>query len=103
MRGNHPGIGLLAAALLLGGSLVSLFSQAHAAKTFRPGQDQPVISEFRSSGPNPGYETLDDFVEIFNPSDHDVDLSGWYIQSISSSGLYRTLTQFLSGTIITPG
>ncbi len=60
-----------------------------------------VISEFRTRGPNGGN---DEFVEIFNPTGGDVNISGWTIKK--SSGCGSTVTTLLTindGVILRPG
>ncbi len=105
MRAKFHLPGFIATLLLLGGSLLaaSLGETVHAAPARNPGQDNVVISEFRSRGTSPGYEVFDDFVEIFNPTGSDIDIGGWYIKSVSSSGAYRAQFNFISGTLLSPG
>jgi len=105
MRGKNQPPGYIAALWLLTGSLfaASFGAKVQAATAWNPGQDNVVISEFRSRGPTAGFEVFDDFVEIFNPSGHNIDISGWYIKSVSNSGTTRTQYQFAGGTLLAPG
>lgn len=50
-----------------------------------------VISEFRTRGPDGGY---DEFVELFNRTNSSVDMSGWVINRSSSSGSTSTRYTF---------
>ncbi|MEM1874263.1 MAG: lamin tail domain-containing protein [Candidatus Hadarchaeales archaeon] len=45
--------------------------------------DHPVISEFATRGPDNAYQ---EFIEIYNPTSSDVDLTGWKIQYRSVTG-----------------
>lgn len=60
-----------------------------------------VISEFRTNGPN---GNNDEFIEIFNPTQADVDISGWKIRRSSTTG--STLSDvfvFPASTILQKG
>ena len=86
---HRPGF-LIALMLLLGSISAALLGiKAQAAPENSPGQDNVVISEFRTRGPSSGFELEDDFVEIFNPTDGDIDISDWSIESITGSGLHK--------------
>jgi predicted extracellular nuclease len=56
-----------------------------------------LISEFRTRGPN---GASDEFVELYNDSDLDVDISGWKIRGSSSSGVLSNRLTISPGTII---
>jgi uncharacterized protein (TIGR03437 family) len=56
-----------------------------------------LISEFRTRGPN---GASDEFVEIYNNSDLNVDISGWKIRGSSSSGVLSNRLTISPGTII---
>jgi hypothetical protein len=59
-----------------------------------------VISEFRVRGPS---GSNDEFVEIYNPTNVAVDISGWKIEGGNNSGPTGNRYTFLSGTILQPG
>ena len=73
---------LLLAGFLLGSLLPSLNWQVQAAPR-QAVADHIVISEFRTSGPN-GNE--DEFIELYNPTNGDIDISGWEIHISDDSG-----------------
>ncbi len=70
-------------------SNVSELSNSSAATTGdagsggAPGADHLVISEVQTRGVS---DHNDEFIELFNPTDHAVDLSTWSVQYKSSSG-----------------
>ncbi|MFH1524754.1 MAG: lamin tail domain-containing protein [Chloroflexota bacterium] len=90
--------------LLLMGSLVgpTMERTVHAAPAKNPAQDNIVISEFRSRGPNGGY---DEFIELYNPTGTTVDIGEWAIKK--SSGCGTTISQLgdkiHSGISLQPG
>lgn len=45
--------------------------------------DHVIINEFTTRGPN---GTYDEFVELYNPTNSDVDMSGWKLQYKSATG-----------------
>jgi hypothetical protein len=47
-----------------------------------------VISEFAAEGP--GSVAADEFIELYNPTPYEVDLSGWKLQYKSATGLAYT-------------
>jgi len=57
--------------------------------------DHPVISEVQVIGSSAN----DEFVELYNPTEFDIDISGWKLRKISSSGTESPLVASLSGTI----
>lgn len=54
-----------------------------------------VISEFRTTGPSGGN---DEFVEIYNPTNGSVDITGWLINGSNNSG--STSTRLVIGSVI---
>ncbi|MBQ8264017.1 MAG: lamin tail domain-containing protein, partial [Oscillospiraceae bacterium] len=62
------------------------------------GADHVVINQAYGGGGNKGAEYKNDFVELYNPTDKDVDLSGWSVQYASKSGTFNNVTN-LSGVI----
>ena len=71
--------------LLLAGSLlgVPLKNVARAAGGKSIAQDNIVISEFRTQGPD-GLEDV--FVEIFNPTAGSINIGGWLIRVMNNTG-----------------
>ncbi len=59
-----------------------------------------VISEFATRGPG-SCNSACEFVELYNPTDKDVDAGGWKLQYRSASGSsYSTLAAFPAGAVI---
>ncbi|MBP1963780.1 S-layer homology domain-containing protein [Paenibacillus aceris] len=48
--------------------------------------DHIVISQVNGGGGNSGATYKNDFIELYNPTDVDVDLTGWSVQYTSSAG-----------------
>ena len=57
-----------------------------------------VVSEVYGGGGNTGAPYSNDYVELFNPTDSDVDVDGWSIQYGSATGTSWQVTT-LSGTV----
>ena len=74
---------LLLAGFLLGSLLPSLGREVRAAPRHQASFGDVVISEFRTSGPDGGY---DEFIEIFNRTNAPVDMGDWEIRRSSSGG-----------------
>jgi len=62
--------------------------------------DHVVINEVDTNPPGDDSESISEWVELYNPTDNDVDLSGWKIAS--TTVLKKTLT-IPEGTIISSG
>jgi len=62
--------------------------------------DHVVINEIDINPPGDDSKTISEWVEIFNPTNEEVDISGWQIASTTI--LKKTLT-IADGTIINPG
>ncbi|TXJ22551.1 MAG: hypothetical protein E6Q24_20560 [Chitinophagaceae bacterium] len=75
---------------LLGSCLALLFCCS--------GFSQVVISQVYGGGGNSGATYKNDFIELFNPTNAAVDLSGWSVQYASAAGNTWQVT-LLSGTI----
>ncbi|MGA7617679.1 MAG: DNA/RNA non-specific endonuclease [Thermoanaerobaculia bacterium] len=58
-----------------------------------------VISQIYGGGGNSGATLKNDFIELFNRSDSPVDLNGWSVQYINSSGSFDGAMTLLSGVI----
>ena len=84
----------LAAAAATGLSLI-LVPAAHAA----PDGSNVVINEVYGGGGNSGSVYSHDFVELYNPTDSDIDLSGWQIDQRSVADNRGTLHTIESGII----
>jgi len=75
--------------------LVGIVVPAYAQTT-----DHVVINEVDTNPPGNDYESITEWVELYNPTDANVDLSGWKIAS--TTVLKKTMT-IPSGTVIKPG
>ena len=84
----------LAATAAAGLSLI-LVPTAHAA----PDGSNVVINEVYGGGGNSGSAFTHDFVELYNPTDADIDLTGWQIDQMSAAGNTGTLHTIASGVI----
>ncbi|MFQ5573599.1 MAG: lamin tail domain-containing protein [Nitrosopumilaceae archaeon] len=86
-------IGLFAA-LLLGGAVYPSFSQSSSIA------DYVVINEIDINPPGDDSRSVSEWVELYNPTDDEINLGGWTISS--TTVLKKTLT-IPSGTILEPG
>jgi hypothetical protein len=89
--------------LLLVGSVIvaTVGSFVHAAGLKSTTQDNIVISEFRTQGPN---GSDDDFVEIFNPTlSTTIDIGGWLIRAINNTGGITTVYTIPAGQQLIAG
>jgi hypothetical protein len=87
-------------AALTGWGLFSVFSHpVAAAPLFQAAAGDVVISEFRTNGPSGGN---DEFIEIFNPTEASVDISGWKIMGSTAAGIKLVLATIPS-TLLSPG
>ncbi len=50
--------------------------------------DHVVISEAYGGGGNSGAQYKNDFIELYNPTSSDVDISGWIVQYASATGAF---------------
>jgi len=62
--------------------------------------DKVVISEIYGGGGNSGATYKNDFIELYNPTGHDISLDGWSIQYASASGAFGSNITVLSGVIL---
>ena len=88
MNRNMP---LVFSILLFAGILVPAYAQT---------ADHVVINEVDLNPPGDDSKTISEWVELYNPTDSDVDISGWKIAS--TTVLKKTMT-VSPGTIIKPG
>ncbi|MCM3702164.1 5'-nucleotidase C-terminal domain-containing protein [Paenibacillus macerans] len=86
---------LLAIVMLL--SIFVPFSPASVVQA-SPKNDQVVISQVYGGGGNSGAVYTHDFIELFNPTDQAVDLTGWKVRYASATGNFTNTTS-LSGII----
>jgi phosphatidylserine/phosphatidylglycerophosphate/cardiolipin synthase-like enzyme len=62
-------------------------------------QSHVVISEVYGGGGNSGSTWKNDFVELYNPTNAPVNVTGWSVQYASAAGVFGNFKTFLSGTI----
>jgi hypothetical protein len=88
--------------LLLGGLLAAAVGGiVRAAPLGNPAQGDIVISEFRTRGIGGVY---DEFVELFNPTGAEIDISGWVLSSSSDCGSVTSdLVTIASPRSLAPG
>lgn len=63
------------------------------------GSTAVVISEFRTRGPNGGF---DEFIEFYNKSDEPIDISGWKIKASNNTGTVTTRVTIGANTVLPP-
>ncbi len=87
-------------AILLAIAIVILpfFPSSSSAQT----ANHVVISEVYGGGGNSGATLKNDFIELYNPTDSPVDISGWSVQYASSTGTSWQVTN-LTGSIASHG
>ncbi len=61
-----------------------------AKKALSPSSLHVIINEVYGGGGNSGATYTHDFIELYNPTDEDIDLSGWSIQYASKAGDFNT-------------
>ncbi|KTD83459.1 5'-nucleotidase C-terminal domain-containing protein [Paenibacillus etheri] len=80
------------ALLVVSGSVIPAAHTTVAA----PDNSKIVISQVYGGGGNNGAEYKNDFVELYNPTEADVDLTGWKVQ-------YSSASAYIDGTIRAKG
>jgi len=83
----------LFAFFLLGGSVVPALGQTNTTA------DHVVINEIDINPPGDDSKSIAEWVELYNPTDSSIDLSGW---SIASTTLLKKTLKISDGTIIKP-
>ncbi|ASA24020.1 5'-nucleotidase C-terminal domain-containing protein [Paenibacillus donghaensis] len=85
------------AALLVAGNVLPAAQTAQAA----PDNSQVVISQVYGGGGNSGAEFRNDFIELYNPTNQAVDLTGWKVRYASATGNFDSTKNStdLQGTI----
>ncbi len=58
-----------------------------------------VISEVYGGGGNSGSTWKNDFVELYNPTNAPVNVTGWSVQYASAAGVFGNFKTYLSGVI----
>lgn len=95
---NRRSVSSALAIALAAGTVTVVAPSATAA----PDGSNVVINEVYGGGGNSNTEYTHDFVELYNPTDHDIDLSGWTIQQCSKADACPH-SATLSGTIAAKG
>ncbi len=75
--------------------LFSLLYFSYKTSLVKSQTDHPVISEIQVSGSSAN----DEFIELYNPTGSDVDITGWKLRRINSGGTESALVSSISGTI----
>lgn len=91
---------LLITALCGGLALPVMNAPARAAPQMQTTSDHVVISEVRLIGSD---GSGDEFIEIYNPTTNNVNLSGWYISGSNSQGQSAIRYTFPNGIVLLPG
>ena len=85
-------LSLVFSVLLLVGALGSVYAQTNF--------DNVVINEIDINPPGDDSASISEWIELYNPTDSEIDLSDWEIAS--TTVLQKSMT-ILDGTIIGPG
>ncbi|MFF2019142.1 5'-nucleotidase C-terminal domain-containing protein [Paenibacillus sp. NPDC058177] len=87
----------LAAGLAMLITVGNVFPAVHTAQA-APDNNAVVISQVYGGGGNGGAPYKNDFIELYNPTNSSVDLSGWKVRYASLTGAFSNTTE-LKGTI----
>jgi Lamin Tail Domain len=85
---------------LIAGIFLSSLASVHAAPQQTVMAGDVVISEFRTTSPKGGN---DEFIELFNRTGGNIDLSGWEVKALTSTGVETTKVTISNGKILSPG
>lgn len=102
-RWNRLSRFLLVVSLLIGlcaGIFAPRFERAAAKPLGIYPTTNVVISEFRFRGDDGGN---DEFIELYNPTDTPIDISGWLIRGSNNAGSTSTRATINAGTILQAG
>ncbi|MFS0705076.1 ExeM/NucH family extracellular endonuclease [Cellulomonas sp. 179-A 9B4 NHS] len=94
-RGRTTTGALTALGLLLTGGVVTAGAAQAAVSPDAP----VVISEVYGGGGNSGATLTQDFVELYNPGDAPVDVSGWAVQYASAGGASWQVTRLTGASV----
>ncbi|CAH0122294.1 hypothetical protein PAE9249_04842 [Paenibacillus sp. CECT 9249] len=96
--GKTKWFGLVLAAIML---VTTAIPQALVPRVEAAAADHVVLSQIYNAGGNVGAIYNTKFFELYNPTDHDVDLTGWSLQYAARTGNFKTGNnlQPLSGII----
>ncbi|WP_165822685.1 OmpL47-type beta-barrel domain-containing protein [Paenibacillus montanisoli] len=96
MRKRKKWTSVTISSFVLANTLLSnlLVGQAHADQA-----NHVLISEVYGGGGNAGANYKNDFIELYNPTSQDIDLTGWSVQYASAAGVFGSNKTTLSGTI----
>jgi uncharacterized protein YdeI (BOF family) len=91
--------GIVFSSILLSNTLLPNLFIGQARAAGNPPANHVVISEVYGGGGNSGANYKNDFIELYNPTAQDVDLTGWSVQYASAAGVFGSNKTTLSGTI----
>ncbi|MFC3750196.1 chitobiase/beta-hexosaminidase C-terminal domain-containing protein, partial [Paenibacillus sp. GCM10012306] len=91
----------LAAGLALLITVGNVFPAVHTAQAATD-NSAVVISQVYGGGGNTGAPYKNDFIELYNPTNNPVDLTGWKVRYASATGSFNNATN-LTGTIPAKG
>jgi len=81
---------------------IGVWSEAQTKITVPPPPpvvDKVVISEIYGGGGNTGSVYKNDFIELYNPTDHAISLDGWSVQYAAATGVFDNRKTNLTGSI----
>ncbi|MCV2368359.1 ExeM/NucH family extracellular endonuclease [Roseateles oligotrophus] len=84
-------------------TLVSLLAAAFAAPVVMASSSGVVISQVYGGGGNTGATIKNDFIEIFNAGQVDVNIGDWSVQYASATGTSWQVTKIPAGTMLAAG
>ena len=86
-------------------ALVTLNGYEARAQTATPEAGEIVFSQIYTGGGNPGSTYKNNFLELFNRSDHPIDIAGQLFHVASDTGMFNVAFSFGSsrGLVIQPG